>query len=64
MKILKTYTAIKISAIEDKNLEQVKVKLIYGDITGPYYNQIYPEDEFDTEQEALEYAYKFDKKAS
>lgn len=29
-----------------------------GEIEGPYYNRHYPEEEFDTEEEALEWATK------
>lgn len=64
MKVIKKYTAVQISAVSDLNTEQVKVKLKYGNIEGPYYSQTYPEEEFDTETEALEYAYKYNKYAN
>ena len=56
MKIIKKYTAIQLRTenVDDK----VNLKLTYGDITGPYYSLDYPEEEFDTEEEATEYAYK------
>jgi hypothetical protein len=56
MKIIKKYTAIQLST--SKVNDEVKVNLSYGDVTGPYYNLIYPKEEFDTEDEAYEYAYK------
>lgn len=61
MKLIKKYTAIK---LETKTVDNtVKVKLSYGEKTGPYYSVTYPEQEFDSEEEAIEYAYKFDKYA-
>lgn len=56
MKPIKKYTAIILTTktVDDS----VKVKLSYGEIDGPYYNRRYPEEEFDTEEEAIEYAYK------
>lgn len=56
MKVIKKYTAIQLGTqtIND----EVKVVLSYGEITGPYYSEVYPEEEFDTEEEAIEYAYK------
>jgi len=59
MKVIKKYTAI-ILGTKTVN-ETVKVKLSYGRIEGPYYSQSEPEEEFDTEEEAIEYAYKKDK---
>lgn len=56
MKLIKKYTAIQIST--NTINEVVKVDLEYGDINGPYYDQQYPEEEFDTEEEALAWAYK------
>ncbi len=56
MKVIKKYTAIQLGTqtIND----EVNVVLSYGEITGPYYSQTHPEEEFDTEEEAIEYAYK------
>ena len=64
MKTIKKYTAVQISAVNDYNTDQVRVKLKYGNIEGPYYSQIFPEEEFDTEEEATEYAYKYNKCAN
>ena len=58
MKILKKYTAIKLSTKTED--EKVKVSLSYGNITGPYYSKTYPEEQFDTEEEAIQYAYNID----
>jgi len=59
MKVIKKYTAIKLGTqiVNDT----VNVELSYGEITGSYYNTIYPIQEFDTEEEAISYAYKIDK---
>lgn len=56
MKIVKRYTAIQLGT-ETVN-DKVNVKLSYGEITGPYYSTTNPEEEFDSEEEAIEYAYK------
>lgn len=56
MNIIKKYTAMQIGT-QTVN-DNVKVSLEYGEITGPYYSQEYPKEEFDTEEEAIEYAYK------
>jgi len=64
MKTIKKYTAIKIESVNDKNNNKVKVKLSYGNITGSYHSKIYPEEEFDSEEEALAYAYKTSKYAN
>jgi len=55
MKVIKRYTAIQIGSqtINDT----VSPVLSYGDIEGPYYSQKHPEQEFDTEDEAISYAY-------
>ena len=56
MKVIKKYTAIQLGTqtIND----EVNVVLSYGEITGPYYSQKHPEEEFETEEKAIEYAYK------
>lgn len=56
MKPIKKYTAIILTTktVDDS----VKVKLSYGEIDVPHYNRQYPQEEFDTEEEAIEYAYK------
>lgn len=62
MKPIKKYTAILLGT-KTVN-DEVKVSLSYGRIEGPYYSQETPTEEFETEQEAIEYAYKKDKYAS
>ena len=62
MKILKQYTAIKLSTETVDNT--VEVKMQYGKISGPYYSQNHPEEIHNSEEEALEYAYKIDKWAT
>lgn len=56
MEILKRYTAIQIGAKRDG--DDLRPTFNYGEITGPYYDLQEPEIRFDTEQEAIEYAYK------
>lgn len=58
-KTTKRYTAIKLST--EKVNDNVNVKLMYGTIDGPHYSQEHPKEEFDSEQDAIEYAYKTDK---
>lgn len=56
MRIIKKYTAIEITT---KNVDdEILVKLKYGHITGPYYSRDTPEEEFDTEEEAIHHAHK------
>jgi hypothetical protein len=59
MKIVKKYTAMQIGTqtINDT----VKVNFEYGDIEGPYYDQTHPQEEFDTEEEAIKWAYEQNK---
>jgi hypothetical protein len=59
MKVIKKYTAIQLRT-ETVN-SNVNVKLEYGCICGPYYDEVEPTEEFDTEEEAIEHIYKFDK---
>lgn len=59
MKVVKKYTAIQI--ISENHDSIVRVKLLYGEINGPYYSREHPQEEFDTEQEAIEWAYKENK---
>lgn len=56
MKIIKKYTAIMIGT--DIVNATVKINLEYGEITGAHYNRTHPETEFDTEDEAITYAFK------
>lgn len=58
MKMIKKYTAIQVGTQTINNV--VKIDLEYGKIEGPYYDETHPIEEFDTEEEAIEYAYKFD----
>ena len=56
---VKKYTAIQLGT--EKINDYIKVVLGYGEITGPHYDETHPIEEFDTEDEAIEYAYKKDK---
>lgn len=60
MKTNKKYTALKITTntVDDSYVE---AKLSHGEIGGAWYSRDYPNEEFDTEQEAIEHAYKQDK---
>ena len=55
MEIIRKFTAIQIYPKTINN--EVKVELEYGNISGPYYDKTEPETEFNTEQEAIEWAY-------
>jgi hypothetical protein len=59
MKIIKKYTAIQVRTTEVD--QRVNVNLTYGEIGGPYYFRKYPETEFDTEEDAIKYAYEINK---
>lgn len=61
MEIVKKFTAVQISSKIVNNV--VTAELEYGRISGPYYDIVEPEKEFNTEQEAIEYAYKENKYA-
>ena len=41
--------------------DSVNVKLSFGEISGPYYSTEHPKEEFNSEDAAIEYAYKTDK---
>ena len=58
MKIIKKFTALKI--LGDKRNEEYFIKLSHGRSNGPYYNEEAPEEEFDSEEEAIKYAFKQD----
>ncbi len=60
MKIIEKYTAILLNTKTTYD-DDVDIVLSYGQITGPYYSETYPKEEFDTKEEALEYAYSQDK---
>jgi hypothetical protein len=62
MTIIKKYTAIQLKT-ETVN-DDVNIKLTYGEITGPYYSRNSPDEEFDTEEEAIKYAFKTNKWAN
>lgn len=58
MEIKKKYTAIQ---IYQKTVDSVVIpQFEYGKISGPYYNITEPKVLFDTEQEAIEWAYEED----
>ena len=56
MKIIKKYTALMLR--QETVNEDLNACFQFGSITGPYYDRITPETEFDTEEEAIAYAYK------
>jgi len=55
--MIKKYTAIQLRT-ETVN-DDVNIQLTFGEITGPYYDTTHPTEEFDTEDEAIKYAYNF-----
>lgn len=59
MELIKTFTAIQLSTRTTDDV--VNIKLSFGVISGPFYSRDYPKEEFDTEQEAIEYAFKTEK---
>lgn len=61
MKVIRKFTAIQLET-ECIN-DDVNAKLCFGKLDGPYYNVTHPNEEFDTEEEAIEYSYKYDKYA-
>lgn len=61
MKLIKKYTAIQLGTKTVRDV--VKINLEYGEIKGPYYDTTRPREEFDTEEDAIKYAYEFDKYA-
>ncbi len=62
MKIIKKYTALKLLTTTINDV--VNVSLNIGEIEGPYYSQTTPDLIHDSEQEAIDYAYKTDKYGS
>jgi hypothetical protein len=56
MKIERKFTAIQIGTRTINGT--VEPTFEYGVISGPYYNEEHPREEFDTEEEAIEWAYK------
>lgn len=61
MNVIQKFTAIKVTEKHDHDNEVSYPKLSYGRIDGPYYSREYPATEFDTEEEAINHAYKTDK---
>lgn len=59
-KLVKKFTLLWLKTTNINNGE-VKVDFTYGDITGNYYSRDYPTESFDTEEQAISYAYKFNK---
>ena len=55
MEVIKRFTAVQIYPKTVNNT--VMVELEYGGISGPYYNVTEPTTEFDTEEEAIAWAY-------
>jgi len=56
MTVIKKYAAITLRSTRIDN--EVKVDLSYGGYAMYYPHEESPEEEFDTEQEAIEYAYE------
>lgn len=55
MKVIKKYTAIKLG---EKTIDDTQIPTFeYGDIEVSYYSKEYPKKEFDSEGEAIQYAY-------
>jgi hypothetical protein len=61
MEVTKKYTAIKLGS---KTInDDIEPTFSFGGITGPHYDRQYPEEEFDSEEEAIRYAYNTDEYA-
>jgi hypothetical protein len=63
MKIEKKYTAIQLRTPDHLTLEgfpvdEVVPNFVIGKVTGPYYNKKYPQEVFDTEEQAIKWAYE------
>jgi len=56
MKLIKKFTAIHLGTTVTN--DEVLVRLSFGTIEGPYYSRESPDEEFGTEEEAVEYAFK------
>ena len=59
MKIIKKYTAIQLFA-ENVNDREVKPRLTFGKVGRRGYYKTYPQKIFNSEEDAIEYAYKKD----
>lgn len=64
MNYKKKFTAIQISSYNGRDDEHRLVELSYGEIGGTWYSREYPDEEFDTEEQAIEYAHKKNKYAT
>lgn len=61
MEIIKKYTAIQLG---EKTIDDTQIPTFeYGAIDGSYYSREYPKIEFDSEEEAIQYAYNTTKYA-
>lgn len=58
MKYEKKYTAIQIYTSNVNSC--IEVNFQYGDVQGAYYDERHPKEEFDTEEEAIAWAYEWD----
>ena len=56
MKVEKKYTAMQIGRRQVNST--IEVSLSHGDIQGSYYNETHPKETFETEEEAIEWAYE------
>lgn len=64
MNYKKKFTAIQISSYNGRDDQHRLVELSYGEIGGTWYSREYPDEEFDTEELAIEYAHKKNKYAT
>lgn len=56
MNVIRKYTAIQ---IDTRTVDRTVVPTFeYGRISGAYYSEEYPREEFDTEEEAIKWAYE------
>ena len=55
METIKKFTAIQVGS--KKINRTIKPTFEYGVVSGPYYDEQHPKEEFDTEEEAIEWAY-------
>ena len=59
MKTIKKFTAIQMNP--NRVNDEITISLSFGNIEGPYYDQDFPLQEFDSEEEAIKYASERDK---
>lgn len=59
MKIIKKFTAVQL--IETTVNDNVLCKLEFGRISGTHYDRVHHQTSFDTEEEAINWAYNEDK---